>query len=142
MDGDEAGGDGVDRGQNVAGNTAPMFAFLSEAGTMCVDEFDSHTDQYVSWRRQAQAETQGQVPSSGPTISIGVAHGPIQEDRYKRGNDGGCYPSPTCLPRPPSWRVTCPRRSISLFEVRRSGWLGGLVIPSASGPRTRWASRV
>ncbi|MGH3292689.1 MAG: hypothetical protein ACRDP7_12855 [Trebonia sp.] len=62
----------------VAGNPAPMFAFLTEAGAMCVDEFGAHADQYVAWRRQAQAETQGQVPGSGPTISIGIAHGPIQ----------------------------------------------------------------
>jgi hypothetical protein len=71
---------------DVAGNAAPMFAFLTDAGVMCVDEFGSHTDQYVAWRRQAQAETQGQVPrsgpavstSSGPIISIGVVHGSIQ----------------------------------------------------------------
>ncbi len=63
---------------DVAGNPAPMFAFLTEAGIMCAEEFGSHADQYVSWRRQAQAETQGQVPSSGPTVSIGVVHGSLQ----------------------------------------------------------------
>lgn len=47
---------------DVAGNVAPMFAGLTEAGVMCAEEFGSHTDQYVAWRRQAQAETQGQVP--------------------------------------------------------------------------------
>ena len=62
----------------VAGNAAPMFAFLTDAGIMCAEEFGSHRDQYVSWRRQAQAETQGQVPSSGPTVSIGVVHGSLQ----------------------------------------------------------------
>ena len=62
----------------VVGNVAPMFAFLTDAGIMCVDEFASHTDQYIAWRREAQAETQGQVPSSGPTVSIGVVHGSLQ----------------------------------------------------------------
>jgi hypothetical protein len=62
----------------VVGNVAPMFAFLTDAGIMCADEFASHTDQYVAWRRQAQAETQGQVPSFGPNVSIGVVHGSIQ----------------------------------------------------------------
>jgi hypothetical protein len=63
---------------DVAGNAAPMSAFLTDAGIMCVEEFGSHADQYVAWRRQAQAETQGQVPGSGPTVSIGVVHGSLQ----------------------------------------------------------------
>jgi hypothetical protein len=61
---------------DVAGTVAPMFAYLSEDGIKCVDRFDSHADQYIDERDEAQRGVSVQsAPHAGPTFNFGAISG-------------------------------------------------------------------
>jgi hypothetical protein len=55
-----------------------MFAFLTDAGLTCVDDFDSRTDLYVGWQEQEQRKALRQVSVSGPTFNFGPNTGIVQ----------------------------------------------------------------
>ena len=62
----------------IVGNVAPMFAFLSDAGIKCVDDFDSRTDLYASWQDQERRESLREIPARGPTFNLGTNTGIVQ----------------------------------------------------------------
>jgi hypothetical protein len=62
----------------IAGNTAPMFAFLSDDGIKCVDDLDSRTDLFAAWQDEEQRASLKDTPAYGPTFNFGPNAGIVQ----------------------------------------------------------------